>query len=40
MLGEKVWEHWMAAFCEPFTMSTIKYFDAGDEEAARRWLAA
>ena len=38
MVGEKAWEHWMAAFCEPFTLSAVKYFDTGEEEAARTWL--
>lgn len=39
MVGEKTWEKWMATICKPFTMSSIKYFDAGEEEAARAWLA-
>ena len=38
MVGESAWENWMATICKPFTMSSIKYFDAGEEEAARRWL--
>ncbi len=38
MVGEKSWEKWMAAICKPFTMSTIKYFDAGEEDTARTWL--
>ena len=40
MIGESSWEKWMAAICKPFTMSSIKYFDAGEDEAARAWLAA
>jgi hypothetical protein len=39
MVGEKTWEHWMAAICEPFTLSSVRYFDAGDDNAARAWLA-
>ena len=39
MVGDASWEKWMAAICKPFTMSKIKYFDAGDAEAARGWLA-
>lgn len=39
MVGEKTWEKWMAAICKPFTMSKVKYFDAGEEETARQWLA-
>ncbi|MDG2013175.1 MAG: STAS/SEC14 domain-containing protein [Pirellulaceae bacterium] len=40
MVGEHTWEKWMAAICKPFTMSSIKYFDTGQEEEARAWLAA
>ena len=38
MVGEKDWEKWMATICKPFTMSSIKYFGAREEEAAREWL--
>ena len=40
MVGENAWEKWMAAICKPFTMSSIKYFDAGEDDAARQWLAS
>ena len=40
MVGEKTWEKWMAAICKPFTMSSIKYFDASEQAEARRWLAS
>lgn len=40
MVGENTWEKWMAAICKPFTMSSIKYFDAGEDQAAREWLAS
>ncbi len=40
MVGETDWEKWMSAICKPFTMSSIKYFDAGQEQQAREWLAA
>ncbi len=40
MVGENTWEKWMATICKPFTMSTIKYFDAGEEQAAREWLTS
>ena len=33
MVGDKAWEKWMATICKPFTMSSIKYFDAGDVQA-------
>ena len=39
MVGENSWEKWMATICKPFTMSSIKYFDAGQEDAARQWLS-
>ena len=40
MVGEHAWEKWMATICKPFTLSKIKYFDAGEEEAARAWLVS
>ena len=40
MVGEKTWEKWMTTICKPFTMSSIKYFDAGEEPAAREWLSS
>jgi len=40
MVGEKTWEKWMATICKPFTMSSIKYFDAGQDDAARQWLTS
>ena len=40
MVGEKTWEKWMATICKPFTMSSIKYFDAGEESDAREWLSS
>ena len=39
MVGEKKWEKWMAAVCKPFTKAKIKYFDATEIEAAKKWLA-
>jgi len=39
MVGEHAWEKWMAMICKPFTLSSIKYFDAGQTDAARRWLS-
>jgi hypothetical protein len=38
MVGEDKWEKWMATICKPFTLSSIKYFEAGGEDAARSWL--
>jgi hypothetical protein len=39
LVGEKKWEEWMAKVCKPFTMATIKYFDAANIDAAWAWLA-
>lgn len=39
LVGEKTWEKWMAQVCKPFTMAKVQYFDAGQLEAAKAWLA-
>ena len=39
LVGEKAWEKWMASVCKPFTMAKIKYFDAADLDAAKKWIA-
>ncbi len=39
LVGEKAWEKWMAKVCKPFTLAKIRYFDAGDFDAAKAWLA-
>ena len=38
MVGDKKWQHGMAAFFQPFTKATTRYFDEDDAVAARRWL--
>jgi hypothetical protein len=38
LVGEKKWEAGMAAFCKPFTMATVRYFDAADHDGAVAWL--
>jgi hypothetical protein len=38
-VGEMKWEQWMAKVCKPFTMATIRYFDASQFDAACEWLA-
>ena len=38
LVGEKTWEKWMAKVCKPFTMAKIRYFDAGELNAAWDWL--
>ena len=39
LVGEKAWEKWMAKVCKPFTLAKIRYFDSGEIEAAKAWLA-
>jgi hypothetical protein len=39
LVGDKVWEKWMAKVCKPFTMAKIMYFDAKEIDAAKAWLA-
>jgi hypothetical protein len=39
LVGENKWEAWMAKVCKPFTMATIKYFDAAAIDDAWAWLA-
>jgi len=36
--GEKPWQKGLAHFCAPFTMARIRYFTAGQHDAARAWL--
>ena len=38
IVGEKTWEKWMTAFCRPFTLAKIKYFDSADLKSAREWV--
>ena len=40
IIGETKWEKGMATFCKPFTMATVRYFDAAKAAEARGWLAA
>ena len=39
MVGEKKWQHNMAAFCKPLTKTQIRYFDHADIAEARKWLS-
>jgi hypothetical protein len=39
LVGEKKWEEWMAKVCKPFTMAKVKYFDAGEIDAAWKWIS-
>ncbi|WP_164101454.1 SpoIIAA family protein [Candidatus Laterigemmans baculatus] len=40
IVGDSLWERGMAAFCQPFTSATVKYFDVSDLNGARAWVAA
>lgn len=37
-VGDRQWQQWLTEFCEPFTKTTIRYFDSADADAAREWL--
>ena len=39
MVGDKKWQHGMAAFFKPFTKATTRYFDQDNAVAARQWLS-
>lgn len=38
MVGEKKWQHGMAAFCKPFTTAKVRYFDHSESSEAEKWL--
>jgi hypothetical protein len=38
MVGDRVWESWMASFCKPFSKAKVKYFDRSEADAAWKWL--
>lgn len=38
LVGDRQWEHWMAAVCKPFTRATVRYFDIAEGEQAWEWL--
>lgn len=37
-VGDRTWEEWMAKICNPFTSAEVRYFDAGEREAAEAWM--
>jgi hypothetical protein len=39
LVGDKKWEEWMAKVCKQFTAATVRYFDAGDLDAAWAWVS-
>ena len=40
IVGETKWEQGMAVFCKPFTTAKVKYFDLGQIDEAKAWIAA
>jgi hypothetical protein len=40
MVGEKAWQHGMTAFCKPFTVAEVRYFDHTEADQARAWIEA
>ena len=38
LVGDKLWEEWMAKVCKPFTMAKIRYFDVSELDAAWAWI--
>jgi fructose-bisphosphate aldolase, class I len=38
VVGDKKWQHGMAAFFKPFTKATIRYFDHSEATEWRKWL--
>lgn len=38
IVGESKWEANMAAFCKPFTMAKIQYFDSAKISDAWKWI--
>ena len=38
LVGEKKWQHSMAAFAKPFTKAEVRYFEHADAVHARRWV--
>ena len=39
LVGDRVWEKWMAKVCQPFTRAKIQYFDVKEIGQAWAWLA-
>lgn len=39
VIGEKAWQKGMTTFCKPFTQAEIRYFERGEADQAREWIA-
>ena len=39
IVGDRVWEKWMAVVCKLFTLAKVEYFDAKDIDRAWAWVA-
>jgi hypothetical protein len=40
IVGETTWHRWMTGFCKPFTNAEVRYFEPGELDEARAWVAA
>ena len=38
LLGDKKWQHLMAALCKPFTTAEVRDFTFDEEDEAHRWV--
>ncbi len=38
LVGDHRWQQWMAGLCRPFTIATVRYFDATELDAAWVWV--
>jgi hypothetical protein len=38
LVGDRLWEEWMAKVCKPFTLAHIRYFEASRIDEAWTWL--
>lgn len=38
LVGDRRWEHGMAAFCKPFTRAAVRYFDVSETDQAAKWI--
>jgi SpoIIAA-like len=39
IVGDRAWEKGIALLCKPFTTAEVRYFDAAEVAAAKRWVA-
>lgn len=39
IVGDKAWEQGIALLCKPFTLASVRFFDAAQMTAAKSWIA-